>query len=568
MFQKTLNKIRLKSTFVSLFLILMIPVSTIAAPVIFYTDITSGPNTGGENNNGIYLSIFGKGFGTTRGTSKVYINNVEVASYKVWSDTMVSIQPGVSVSTGAIRVNVNGENSNTDHTFTVRPGKIYFLANDNPENGPAGNDATGVVGDITKPFRNVQDTYQSAGFAAGDFIVMRGGNWVDYGSGPRFVKLVISKNGTASTPITFMGYPGENVVIDLSQEGEKKAFGSYLNGGEVLNYFNIVDIDLSKGLGTSCCVMTEAGGGTWEYFRVVNMDVTGGACGAGMSNSIFGVGMNNYSKYLGVRVHDTDPNCEANKHHLFYLHDKAHDIEVGWSGFYNQSPISGSYAFQLNDDDERTGNETLYNITVHDSLFYNTRRGVVISRGSGRGIKFYNNIFYNTATDTSINDGGIHINNVIAEVEIYNNTFYGQGSNAMAITFEDAASVLVKNNIIMTATPTENYYNVSTGFDTNKITAANNIWYGSSQAVPSWDINAINKDPLFVDPTAPARNFYLQLDSPAIDAGISTSVARDMDGTLRPQGGAHDIGAYEYCSSNCPVADAMPPTKVRNLAVK
>ncbi len=33
------------------------------APLILYTDITSGPNTGGENNKGIYLSIFGKNFG-------------------------------------------------------------------------------------------------------------------------------------------------------------------------------------------------------------------------------------------------------------------------------------------------------------------------------------------------------------------------------------------------------------------------------------------------------------------------------------------------------------------------
>ena len=34
------------------------------APVVLYTDITSGPNTGGENNKGIYLSVFGKNFGS------------------------------------------------------------------------------------------------------------------------------------------------------------------------------------------------------------------------------------------------------------------------------------------------------------------------------------------------------------------------------------------------------------------------------------------------------------------------------------------------------------------------
>ena len=33
------------------------------APLVLYTDIASGPNSGGENNAGAYLSIFGKNFG-------------------------------------------------------------------------------------------------------------------------------------------------------------------------------------------------------------------------------------------------------------------------------------------------------------------------------------------------------------------------------------------------------------------------------------------------------------------------------------------------------------------------
>jgi hypothetical protein len=60
------------------------PASSAApVPVILYTDITSGPNTGGENNNGAYLSIFGKNFGAAKGANdKVTINGIEVADYK------------------------------------------------------------------------------------------------------------------------------------------------------------------------------------------------------------------------------------------------------------------------------------------------------------------------------------------------------------------------------------------------------------------------------------------------------------------------------------------------------
>ncbi|MHB8624029.1 MAG: hypothetical protein ACYDBA_11805, partial [Sulfuricaulis sp.] len=36
------------------------PAPITGAPYITYTDILSGPNTGGENNEGTYLSIFGK----------------------------------------------------------------------------------------------------------------------------------------------------------------------------------------------------------------------------------------------------------------------------------------------------------------------------------------------------------------------------------------------------------------------------------------------------------------------------------------------------------------------------
>jgi hypothetical protein len=52
-------------------------------------------------------------------------------------------------------------------------------------------------------------------------------------------------------------------------------------------------------------------------------------------------------------------------------------------------------------------------------------------------------------------------------------------------------------------------------------------------------------DPLFAD--APAADFHLQRDSPAIDKGSSHSApTNDFDGHSRPYGAGYHIGADEY----------------------
>src|SRR3989344_5591253 len=110
------------------------------APYILYTDILSGPASGGENNKGAYLSLFGKNFGGSGlGTTvKVYVNNVEVDNYRYLGDSLgrldvqqITVQvgalgnptPGVALPIKGV---VNGVASNTDHTFTVQPGDIIF----------------------------------------------------------------------------------------------------------------------------------------------------------------------------------------------------------------------------------------------------------------------------------------------------------------------------------------------------------------------------------------------------------------------------------------------------------
>ncbi|MGD0360677.1 MAG: IPT/TIG domain-containing protein, partial [Bryobacteraceae bacterium] len=52
-----------------------------AVPHLFYTDVTSGPKSGGQNNAGAFVTLYGANFGAARGSSSVTIGGAPAASY-------------------------------------------------------------------------------------------------------------------------------------------------------------------------------------------------------------------------------------------------------------------------------------------------------------------------------------------------------------------------------------------------------------------------------------------------------------------------------------------------------
>src|SRR5579864_4294910 len=63
-------------------------------PQIFFSDLESAPNTGGQNSNGAFVTIWGKGFGAAQNTSTITVGGGQVASYPSWSDTKITFQLG------------------------------------------------------------------------------------------------------------------------------------------------------------------------------------------------------------------------------------------------------------------------------------------------------------------------------------------------------------------------------------------------------------------------------------------------------------------------------------------
>src|SRR5690349_12757422 len=92
-------------------------------PSIFFSDLESGPNNGGQKNHGVWVTIWGKGFGTERGASTVTIGGGAAADYPIWSDTKITFQLGPRAKTGPIVVNLKGKKANSASNglpFTVR----------------------------------------------------------------------------------------------------------------------------------------------------------------------------------------------------------------------------------------------------------------------------------------------------------------------------------------------------------------------------------------------------------------------------------------------------------------
>src|SRR6476646_10654824 len=75
-------------------------------PSIFFSDLDSGPNTGGPKNRGVWVTIWGKGFGAARGSSTVTIGGGAAAEYPIWTDTKITFQLGSRAKTGPIVVNL------------------------------------------------------------------------------------------------------------------------------------------------------------------------------------------------------------------------------------------------------------------------------------------------------------------------------------------------------------------------------------------------------------------------------------------------------------------------------
>lgn len=225
------------------------------APLILYTDITAGPTTGGENNKGCYLSIFGLNLGafSDYGTlNHVTIGGVEVDNYRCittaiggtahrWA-ALAGVQrlvvqvgaigspaAGVALPINVMIGGVNPINAKSGSvllmptlkadllTFTPQPGAILFVDPVNGSDANAGTFASPLLSLQTSSnggaFKQNTSVNAGNGIVPGTHVVCRSGTSTVAGMSGRGVDLNritgTPATGAASRgPIVCTVYPG------------------------------------------------------------------------------------------------------------------------------------------------------------------------------------------------------------------------------------------------------------------------------------------------------------------------------------------------------------------------
>ena len=541
----------------ALLLIICVGISAQAQlpPRIFFSDLESAPKTGGEHNAGAWVTIWGKGFGGTRGTSTITVGGGTVANYPIWSDTKITFQLGSRAKSGEIVVHEDKLQSN-GIPFTVRAGKIYFVS-------VKGRDFHS--GSFVSPWKSIIKAKDS--LAPGDIAYIQDG--VTQKSEDSFTAYLSmdrrgrENSGTQKAPKALVAYPGARVTIGV-EHGLAYGIRSP-NIDARTDYWVISQLHLIAGIQAM-----DVSGTGW---RIVGNEMQ---C-PGADSQVGCVQLNGASqvRFYGNEVHNAGiPPTSSKFYHAVYFSTDSNHIDVGWNHIhdnytcraiqFHSSPLCSPSCGAA----DKTGSDQ-FDLHVHDNLIHgdncNAINFATVDPSKGP-VEAYNNVIYHVGLMDPKEEGGafscIYVAGITyhggapsGAVEVFNNTLSDCGANhsrnadgsrgAFAINGPRSLTLHLRNNIIQQKAG-ETYIDG----EKSQITGDHNLWSGLGNG-PSQTSDNVNADPQFVNPAT--FDLRLKDSSPAKDAGVNihpdnpfaNGNVTDIDGLTRPQGKAFSIGAYE-----------------------
>jgi hypothetical protein len=552
------------------------------APVLFYSDLDSGPNVGGEGgSDGTFVCVYGENFGTAPGSFTV--GGIEVAVDKLWADPGQPYVPGHYAKAcgqinhltadGAQTIQLTtASGASNPLPFTVRPGKIYWVET-------TGSDSSGQ-GTEGSPWATI--TKCNSQLAAGDICLIGPGVKLTT-TGNFHIALQLSSSGKAGLPKTIVAYPGAAVAVNVSSINGGRALESYLDGANI-SYWTIAGITFDGG---SFTVEFNRG----SHIRFIDNDVmcSGAGCiygngnGGGFTTTGYpgnpapGDGDVAYLWVYGNRFHSIGSQAAGKKYHNVYFSSSTNHVWFGWNTV-DGSQGGACRGVQFNNT-TANGNAGIgqWDLHVFNNAIHNTKcdginfATVDPSKGatnpltglpdpSHYGVEAYNNVIYNAGDGLSYpynTSGEAHYSCIYSpgaasagsgSIRIYNNTLYNCGNNPGAFYSGDKVAVaadgsavrmVLTNNIIVQTTAIPYFAATSKG----ALSGSYNDCYGNGSCSSTFGATTLEVNPDFVN--ARANDFHLQSGSPVIGVSPATPApVTDGDGLLRFA--PYTLGAYDF----------------------
>ena len=549
-------------------------------PAIFFTDLTSAPNTGGETvsgYSGAYVTIYGNNFGSSQGSSTITWNGLNCLRVVSWGTTYlwyqkIVVQTGTSctagtgdftvtvggvASTGARENDASGNPTVDPGQFTSRTTGTIRCVSTSGNDSSAGTFSAGC-------WKTMAKATSGGGMSAGDVTYVENG--VSQTSNPTglygSLSPTVSGSNWTSTPYAIVAYPGATATIGTNSNdgificstdeagacgqsnlqywtfagftirGANSAFGIAHN----VNYIRIVANDMScpNGAGETACVTANAVPPAHAGFYY----------------------------FYGNNMHDAGATNSTKTYHSIYWSSNEFDIWNGWNQVSGGGACRGIQFYS-------TGGSSQYDLHVHDNYLFNIRCDGInfdtVQASSGR-VEAYNNVENNVGAGPDPSDGQADYSCILignsgsTPVLIYNNTGYACGTRNLsgssgAINFAPGSSAAQFNNNVFYLTASSSAY--FTDYSCSQVTGSNNDWFG--RGAPNCALTADkNVDPQFI--SASGTIFSLTSGSPMIGAGRSSQAnVFDFAGLLRPS--PPSMGAYEYSSATSALRPA-PPTNL------
>jgi hypothetical protein len=511
------------------------------APVILFSDLLQGPNTGGVGGNGVFLTLYGLRFGTKGQGDRVLIGGTEVAAHTSWNpsdapapdDRMrarkletITVQPGAAISGDALDVLViaGGRTSNAVKFSAKTTGKIWFV-----DSGYGGQDSDGSA---DKPFVRLASVKR--GQVNGGDVVYLKGTFTDRDSeiSNEYDTWVLSAAShpiaTQDAPVAYVGFPGTPPVIGgtAAMVAKRALFLDDGGSGEGINHLVFANLLFTRAV----AIHLEGNDLRFVGNKLIAFPTaSSGALEIGDSSNVSLLG--NYFRNLNLGA--------------VYCASKLSTADVAFNEVY---VADGGFTFDPPPVPGISGLRVFANLFARVN-FLDMRLGGGVGSGA-----IFNNIFVNNGSDTF--DLGVDRLQAAAPFVIANNTLVHVvgGLREEGTPQGSSGTYVFRNNAVDVRDDRSTYLAMGSG-GANGFSAADHNLYAPNAAsasvvssvesdarvfmtVDAFGFTSTSLDPIDLDVT-PLRT------SPLLDQGADTGLCGDYFGVRRPMGAGYDVGAIE-----------------------